>query len=107
MKQKSSNKAIIIGVVCIATYLTNYYMRHILSVLTPRLLETGKFTVEHIGLLSSVYMFFYAAGQLVNGFIGDYISPRKLSSAGVFISGVVMLGDLPAADNLPYNTGEF
>lgn len=91
MKQKSSNTAIIIGVVCIATYLTNYYMRHILSVLTPRLLETGKFTVEHIGLLSSVYMFFYAAGQLVNGFIGDYISPRKLSSAGVFISGVVSI----------------
>lgn len=40
MKRKSSDTAIIIGVVCIATYLTNYYMRHILSILTPRLLET-------------------------------------------------------------------
>ena len=91
MKEKSYNKAVIIGIVCITTYLTNYYMRHILSVLTPKLLEVGGFTVEHIGLLSSVYMFFYAAGQLVNGFIGDYISPRKLSSAGIFISGIVLM----------------
>ena len=91
MKRGSNKTSVTIGVVCITTYLTNYYMRHILSVLTPKLLEVGEFNVKHIGVLSSVYMVFYAVGQLVNGFIGDYISSRKLSSAGVFISGLVSI----------------
>lgn len=82
-----TKKAAIIGFVCIATYLANYYLRNILSVLTPQLLDTGKFTVEHIGVLSSTYMFFYAAGQLVNGFLGDLLSPKKMVTAGILVAG--------------------
>lgn len=72
-----TKKATTIGIVCIAIYLANYYLRNILSVLTPQLLDTGKFTVEHIGVLSSTYMIFYAAGQLVNGFLGDFFRPKE------------------------------
>ncbi len=88
---KTNKIALTIGIVCIGAYLTNYYLRHILSVLTPKLLEVEGFTVEHIALLSSIYMFFYASGQLVNGFIGDYISPRKLASLGIFVAGTVSI----------------
>lgn len=83
-----SRKAFTIGIVCIATYLANYYLRNILSVLTPQLLETGKFTVEHIGVLSSTYMIFYAAGQLVNGFLGDIFSPKRMVVLGIWIAGL-------------------
>lgn len=86
-----SKKAVIIGIVCIATYLANYYLRNILSVLTPQLLETNLFTVEHIGLLSSIYMFFYAAGQLANGFLGDLISPKKMVVAGVLVASTASI----------------
>lgn len=82
-----SRKATIIGIVCISTYLANYYLRNILSVLTPQMLETGKFTVEHIGVLSSVYMIFYAAGQLINGFLGDVFSPKRMVVVGIWIAG--------------------
>lgn len=87
MMKAESKKAATVGVTCIATYLANYYLRHILSVLTPQLLETGGFTVEHIGLLSSTYMIFYAAGQLVNGFLGDVLSPKKMVVAGISVAG--------------------
>lgn len=87
MIKAETKKAVTVGVMCITTYLVNYYLRNILSVLTPQLLDTGKFTVEHIGLLSSVYMIFYAAGQLVNGFLGDFLSPKKMVTAGILIAG--------------------
>ena len=39
MMQKVSNKrAFIIGFICIATYMVNYYLRNLLSVMTPMLL---------------------------------------------------------------------
>lgn len=80
-------KATVIGTTCIVTYIANYYLRHILSVLTPTLLLTGTFTVEHIANLSSTYMLLYAAGQLVNGFLGDIFSPKHMVSIGLFVSG--------------------
>ena len=88
---KEGKKATLVGTTCIAAYVVNYYLRHILSVLTPTLLTTGLFTVEHIAALSSTYMLLYAAGQLVNGFLGDIFSPKKMVSAGLFVSGGSMI----------------
>ena len=88
MKQTETKQAATLGVVCISTYLVNYYLRHLLSVLTPQLLETGSFTVEHIGLLSSAYMLLYAAGQLINGFLGDRVSPKKMVVTGISLAGL-------------------
>lgn len=85
---KEAKKATVVGTTCIFTYIVNYYLRHILSVLTPALLSTGDFTVEHIANLSSTYMLLYAAGQLVNGFMGDMFSPKNMVSIGLFVSGV-------------------
>ena len=84
---REAKRAAIIGSTCIFTYIVNYYLRHILSVLTPVLLLTGDFTIEHIANLSSTYMLLYAAGQLVNGFLGDIFSPKNMVSIGLFISG--------------------
>lgn len=89
MVKSNTKKAVTVGVTCISTYLVNYYLRNILSVLTPKLLETGSFTVEHIGALSSTYMLLYAAGQLVNGFLGDYLSPKKMVAIGITVAGIV------------------
>lgn len=87
---KEGKKATLVGTTCIAAYVVNYYLRHILSVLTPTLLATGKFSLEHIAALSSTYMLLYAAGQLVNGFLGDIFSPKKMVSIGLFLSGGAM-----------------
>lgn len=88
---KEAKKATIVGTTCICSYIVNYYLRHILSVLTPALLSTGNFTVEHIARLSSTYMLLYAAGQLVNGFLGDILSPKGMVSTGLILAGASIM----------------
>lgn len=84
---KEVKRATVVGTTCIFTYIINYYLRHMLSVLTPTLLLAGNFTVEHIANLSSTYMLLYAAGQLINGFLGDIFSPKNMVSIGLLVSG--------------------
>lgn len=88
---REGKKAAFVGTTCVSAYIVNYYLRHILSVLTPTLLSTGRFNVEHIANLSSTYMLLYAAGQLVNGFLGDIFSPKNMVSIGLFVSGISMV----------------
>lgn len=76
-----------IGIVCIGTYIANYYLRNILSVAAPDLILSNEFTEASIGLLSSTYMLFYAAGQLVNGFLGDMLSPKWMIFTGMALGG--------------------
>lgn len=85
----TAKKAAAIGTVSVGTYIVNYYLRNILSVLSPLLIEKNYFSVEFIGVLSSVYMVLYAAGQLVNGFLGDRLSPKKMAASGIFVAGAV------------------
>ena len=85
---KEGKKAAAIGTTAIAVYVVNYYLRHILGVLTPMLLAVGGFTVDGIATLSSVYMLFYAAGQVVNGFLGDILSPKRMAVIGLFVAGL-------------------
>lgn len=96
MKQAAENyefkKALKIGSVCIFTYMMSYYMRNILSVTTPEMLENGDFTKEFIATMSSVYMIVYASGQLVNGIIGDIIKPRFMVFIGLVLAGVSLIG---------------
>lgn len=87
---REGRKAAVIGGTAILVYVANYYLRHILSVLTPILVKNG-FSVEHIAALSSTYMLLYAAGQIVNGFLGDIFSPKKIASIGLFVSGCSMI----------------
>ena len=81
-------KAINIGSICVFSYLASYYMRNLLSVSTPAMLDTGLFTKEMIGLCSSVYFLIYAVGQLLNGMIGDKVSAKKMVFGGLLICGI-------------------
>ncbi len=83
--------AFLVGIVCIGTYVVNYYLRNMLSVTTPELLLDGSFTADSIGFLSSVYMVFYAGGQLVNGFLGDMLSPKLMILGGIGLGGAAMV----------------
>lgn len=84
-----NRKALSIGAASIGVYLVNYYLRHLLSVLTPQMTATAAFTKSGAALLSSTYMIFYAAGQLLNGLLGDRFSPKKMVFCGLFAAGAV------------------
>lgn len=83
--------ALLIGIICIGAYIVNYYLRNMLSVTTPELLQSGRFTEESVALLSSTYMVFYAGGQLVNGFLGDMLSPKLMILGGIGLGGLAMI----------------
>ena len=102
---KEEKKATLVGVSAILVYVANYYLRHVLGVLTPTLLGSG-FSRDHIALLSSTYMLLYAAGQVLNGFLGDIFSPKKMASIGLFVSGCSMLA-FPLIQNESLQIGCF
>ena len=85
---KNAQNAILIGTLCSISYLAVYFARNILSAVTPQMLETGGFTTEYIGKVSSIYFIFYAVGQLINGLIGDKIKARYMISFGLLLAGV-------------------
>ena len=84
----TAKKTMFIGTLCIVTYVINYYLREMLSIFAPTLIEGGSFNEAHVALLSSTYMCFYAGGQLVNGFIGDVVQPKRMVSIGLAVAGI-------------------
>lgn len=86
-KRRNFKNALQIGITCIGAYLVSYYMRNLLSVTSPEMLKTNLFTKEILGTFSSIYMVFYAIGQLLNGVMGDIIKPKKMVLLGMLLAG--------------------
>jgi len=92
MTEKNNfKKAFQIGFVCIFTYVANYFLRNLLGVLTPEMTNSQSFTEGYLAHLASVYMVVYAAGQLVNGVLGDRIKPKYMVSCGLLIAALSLL----------------
>lgn len=87
----SAKKAFMIGGMCSLSYLAVYVARNILGAVSPQMIESGSFTTENIGTLSSVYFFSYAFGQLINGRIGDKIKSKYMISLGLIMAGACNL----------------
>lgn len=88
LKDTNVRNAIIIGSLCSLSYLAVYVARNMLSAVTPQMIESGGFTTEYIGTLSSFYFIFYAVGQLINGVLGDKIKARYMIGFGLAFAGV-------------------
>lgn len=80
--------AIAIGTLCSSSYLGVYIARNILSAVTPQIVESGLYTNEYIGKVSSLFFLFYAVGQLINGFIGNRVKARYMISYGLILAGI-------------------
>ena len=87
----AAKKAFMIGSMCSLSYLAVYVARNILGAVSPQMIESGSFTTENIGTLSSVYFFSYAFGQLINGRIGDKIKSKYMISLGLIMAGACNL----------------
>jgi len=55
------------------------------------MIASGAFTTEEIGTLSSLYYICYAAGQLINGQIGDRIKSKYMISFGLILAGLTVI----------------
>ncbi len=79
---------------CWLTYAAYYLGRVNLAVALPVLGDDLGWSPTALGLLGSVFYWVYAAGQLVNGSVGDRLSARRFVAVGLVCSGAlnVLLG---------------
>lgn len=87
MKQETKI-AIELGIICSFSYFMVYFTRNILSVVTPNMIESG-YGIRFIGILSTVFFVAYAIGQLINGIIGDILSPKYMICIGLVLGAVL------------------
>ncbi len=87
-KKENVRNAFILGTLCSVAYLAVYIARNILGAVTPQMINSGLYTETFIGTLSSVYFYFYAVGQLINGLIGQRINARNMISFGLIFAGI-------------------
>lgn len=90
-KNAAGGKAVLIGVVFCLSYLASYYIRKLLGLSRTDIIDEKLFSKLELDSFQSLYMVFYAAGQLINGIIGDFLPPRRMIALGFVLSGVSMI----------------
>lgn len=100
----NAKKAIMIGSLCTVSYLAVYLARNILGAVTPQMTQSGVFSTEQIGTLSSLFFICYAVGQLINGAIGDKIKSKFMMSLGLILAGIsnLLFSHLAHLPVIPY-----
>ncbi len=68
------------------TYAAYYLTRSNLAVAMPNMAVELDFSKGQIGALGTGFFWFYAIGQLVNGQLGDRVSPRRFVFVGMLVS---------------------
>ncbi len=76
----------LIFVACFAAYTASYIGRINFSAALADIVGSGLFTKSEAGIIGSAFFFVYGAFQIINGFLGDKLSPFKMIIAGTFLS---------------------
>ncbi len=111
LKSKEASHAVMLGGLCSLAYLVVYVVRNVLGACTPQMLESGTYSTEKIGVMSSVFFVVYALGQLVNGIIGDHIKAKYMMAIGLLgagiCNGVFLLSEVGGAQIVLYGCSGF
>ena len=81
--------AFVLFALCWAAYFTSYIGRLNYSSAMPEMLRLSVLDKSQAGFISMSYFFAYGIGQLINGFLGDKMHPRKIIFTGLFLAGVM------------------
>ena len=85
--------------ICFLVYSTSYIARGTFSFVRSTMIDAGAITEGIAGAVSAAYFIFYALGQLINGFLGDKVSPFWMVMSGlvvVIISNIMMAFSQPS-----------
>jgi len=85
---QTAKNAINIALLCSLSYLAVYCAKDTLGAVTPQIIADGTASQSDIGTYSSTYFICYAAGQLINGMVGDKIKARYMMCSGMVCSAV-------------------
>ena len=72
-------------------YSLYYVCRTSISIFKQPLIDGDFLTEGQLGLIGSSFMFVYAIGKFLNGFIADYCNIRRFMATGLFISAFINL----------------
>lgn len=78
-------------VLCWIAYFTSYLGRLNYSSAMTVIIKETVLSKSQAGFISMTYFFAYGIGQLLNGFLGDKVNPRKMIFLGLSISGAANL----------------
>ena len=84
-----NKKLTMVLALCWITYVFAYLCRLNLSTVLDKAALGLNVTVEYLGIASSVYFGTYAVGQLLNGFVGDRVSPHKYILVALLMTGSI------------------
>ena len=81
-------------------YSLYYVCRMSVSIFKQPLIDGDVLTAGQLGLIGSSFMFVYAIGKFLNGFIADYCNVRRFMATGLIFSSVInlLMGALGLAD---------
>lgn len=74
---------------CLAAYTVVYIGRKNFSVCLPNMISDGVLTQSLGGTVGTCFLIFYAAGQFINGWLGDKIHPKYMITVGLFSAGIM------------------
>ncbi len=74
---------------CWLAYTAVYLLRNNLPVAFPYIEAEYHISRASLGLLSSVFLWVYGLGQLINGYLGDKISAKYFMLLGLFMASVM------------------
>ena len=64
-------------------YCMYYFTRMGMSVVKQPLIDGGVLSPGELGLIGSAFLFVYAVGKFLNGFIADYCNIRRFMATGL------------------------
>ena len=71
-------------------YTVSYFGRNTFASCISAMAGEGLLAAGADGLISSAYLICYGSGQLINGFIGDYIRGKSIISGGLLMAALVL-----------------
>nr|WP_296472460.1 MFS transporter [uncultured Acetatifactor sp.] len=74
------------------SYAAVYIARMNLTIAAPALIEEGILTAWQIGLMGGVFFLLYSLGQLLNGWLGDIFSSRRMVTVGLLLTAASNVG---------------
>lgn len=86
MERKISKRATKIAWLCTLVYFASYLTRNNFSVMLVSIVSSTGATKRELATVITAMTIAYGLGQVLNGFIGDMISPRNMLAAGLLLS---------------------
>lgn len=98
MQKLNHKHARMLTVLCAVSYFVSYLTRTNFAAIITAIIETGIIEKTAAGMVTTIGFITYGVGQLISGWLGDRINPKKLMFVG-FITTAIMNFIIPFCPN--------